>query len=103
MPPQSPFAAFPIPTCPNGVGTVTAGASGQLFVNANPLRAGSKPPGTLISAAFAMPHYGADSVGVVSPLLSRQQWTKSWTTGSVSLAGGQATATWLGLTPATGR
>jgi hypothetical protein len=28
---------------------------------------------------------------------------KSWTTGSVSRAGGQATATWLGLTPVTGR
>jgi hypothetical protein len=36
-------------------------------------------------------------------LLSRQQRTKSWTTGLVSLAGGQATPTWLGLTPVTGR
>jgi MFS family permease len=38
-----------------------------------------------------------------SCLWSRQQRTKSWTTGSVSLASGQATATWLGLTPVTGR
>ncbi len=36
-------------------------------------------------------------------LLSRQQQTKSWTTGLVSLAGSQATPTWLGLTPVTGR
>jgi len=36
-------------------------------------------------------------------LLSRQQRTKSWITGLVSAAGGQATPTWLGLTPATGR
>lgn len=28
---------------------------------------------------------------------------KSWMTGLVSLAGGQATPTWLGLTPVTGR
>src|SRR5215470_1010964 len=38
-----------------------------------------------------------------SGLLARQQWTKSWTTGLVSLAGGQATPTRLGLTPVTGR
>ncbi|MGH3258994.1 MAG: hypothetical protein ACRDOU_26960, partial [Streptosporangiaceae bacterium] len=36
-------------------------------------------------------------------LFSRQQRTKSWTTGSPSLAGGQATQAWLGLTPVTGQ
>jgi hypothetical protein len=36
-------------------------------------------------------------------LFSRQQRTKSWTTALVSAAGGQATPTWLGLTPVTGR
>ena len=30
--------------------------------------------------------------------MSRQQRTKSWTTVLVSVAGGQATSTWLGLT-----
>jgi hypothetical protein len=34
---------------------------------------------------------------------SRQQQTKSWTTGLVSAVGGQATPTWLGLMPVTGR
>jgi hypothetical protein len=38
-----------------------------------------------------------------SGLCSRQQQTKSWTTGLVSLAGDHATQTWLGLTPVTGR
>jgi len=38
-----------------------------------------------------------------SSVWSRQQRMKSWTMGSVSLAGGQAMATWLGLTPVTGR
>ena len=50
---------------------------------------------------------GAGEVGGVvvgaAGLLSRQQRTKSWTTGLVPLAGGQATPTWLGLTPVTGR
>lgn len=32
-------------------------------------------------------------------MLSRQQRTKSWTTGSSSWAGRQATQAWLGLTP----
>jgi hypothetical protein len=36
-------------------------------------------------------------------LFSKQQRTKSWMTGLVSAAGGQATPTWLGLTPVTGR
>jgi len=36
-------------------------------------------------------------------LLSRQQRTKSWTVGLLSLAGGQATPTWLGVMPVTGR
>jgi hypothetical protein len=41
--------------------------------------------------------------GVAGGLLSRQQRTKSWMTGLVSAAGGQATPTWLGLIPVTGR
>ena len=36
-------------------------------------------------------------------MLSRQQRTKSWTTGSVSLAGGQATPAWPGRTHIMGR
>jgi hypothetical protein len=36
-------------------------------------------------------------------LLSTQQRTKAWTTGLLSSAGDQATPTWLGLTPVTGR
>jgi len=36
-------------------------------------------------------------------LLSRQQRMKSLITGLVSASGGQATPTWLGLTPVTGR
>jgi len=36
-------------------------------------------------------------------LLCRQHRTKSRMTGLASAAGGQATPTWLGLTPVTGR
>jgi len=41
--------------------------------------------------------------GCCGGLFARQQRTKSWTTGLVSLAGVQATPTWLALTPVTGR
>jgi hypothetical protein len=41
--------------------------------------------------------------GQAAGLLARQQRSKSWTMGLASLAGGQATPTWFGLTPVTGR
>jgi hypothetical protein len=53
----------------------------------------------------APPHDRAapDAAGQAGGLLSRQQRTKSRTTGLASLAGDQATPTRLGLTPVTGR
>ena len=51
---------------------------------------------------FAWPLF-RHGAGCRGGLLSRQQRMKSWMTGLVSASGGQATPTWLGLTPVTGR
>src|SRR5580658_5715809 len=57
MPTHSPAAASPMPMLRSGVRTLTAGADGHEFVNANPSRDGRKPeqPGTVGSPEGGKP------------------------------------------------